>query len=93
MAVTFIVPGPLRDLAGHRTDVTLDGAAGPLRDALARLWVECPAVRDRVMTERGEVRPHVNVFVNGEHVRYTGGLDTQVPDGSEVMLVAAVSGG
>ena len=50
-------------------------------------------MRDRVLTERGEVRPHINIFVNGEDIRYTGGLATPVGDGAEVFLVPAVSGG
>lgn len=93
MAITIVIPGPLRELAGNRTDVRIEDAAGTLGEALSRLWAECPAVRDRVMTERGEVRTHVNVFVDGENMRYTGGLATPVRDGAEIMLVAAVSGG
>ena len=45
------------------------------------------------MTELGEVRPHVNIFVDGEDVRFSGGLDTPVGDGAEVFLIPAVSGG
>ena len=93
MAVLFVIPGALRALAGDREEVHVDGAAGPLSTALSRLWAECPALRDRVLTELGEVRPHVNIFVDGEDIRYTGGLDAPVRDGSEVFLVAAVSGG
>ena len=52
-----------------------------------------PALRDRVITERGDVRPHVNIFVDGEDIRYAGGLDAPVRDGAEIFLIAAVSGG
>lgn len=93
MAVLFVIPGPLRELASNRTDVALDGASGSVRDALARLWTECPAVRDRVVTERGDVRPHVNIFVDGENIRFNGGLDAPVRDGAEVILLPAISGG
>lgn len=93
MAVLFVLPGALRALAGNREEVRVDGAAGPLSAALARLWAECPALRDRVITELGDVRPHVNIFVDGEDIRYAGGLETAVREGSEVFLVAAVSGG
>jgi molybdopterin converting factor small subunit len=50
-------------------------------------------VRDRVVTEQGEVRPHVNVFVGDESIRFTGGLDTAVTSGAEIHIVPAVSGG
>ncbi len=93
MAVLFVFSGGLRAFAGNRSDLRVDGAAGPLADALSRLWVECPAVRDRVLTERGDVRAHINIFVDGEDVRYSGGLATPVRDGAEVFLVPAVSGG
>jgi molybdopterin synthase sulfur carrier subunit len=93
LAVLFVISGALRQFAGNRSDVRLDGAAGALAASLERLWQECPAVRDRVLTERGDVRPHINVFVDGEDIRYTGGLATTVRDGGEVFLVPAVSGG
>jgi molybdopterin converting factor small subunit len=93
MAVTFIIPGALRELAGNRQEVRLEGADGPLSAALARLWTECPGIRDRVITERGAVRTHVNIFVDGENIKYVGGLDAPVRDGAEIFLVAAVSGG
>ena len=93
MAILFVIPGALRGLAGDREEVRLEAPDGPLSAALSRLWAECPALRDRVMTERGEVRPHVNIFVDGENVRFSGCLDTRVPDGAEVFLIPAVSGG
>lgn len=97
MVVLFVLPGALRSLAGNREEIRLqvDGtaAAGPLSSALARLWAECPALRDRVITELGEVRPHVNIFVDGEDIRHAGGVAAPVRDGSEIFLIAAVSGG
>jgi molybdopterin converting factor small subunit len=93
MAVVFVIPGALRELAGNRAEVEVDQAAGPLSAALSRLWSECPAVRDRVITELGDVRPHINIFVDGQDVRYAGGLDAPVRDGAEVLLLPAISGG
>ena len=93
MAILFVLPGALRELAGNRDEIRVDAEAGPLSLALPRLWAECPALRDRVITELGEVRPHVNIFVDGEDIRYTGGLAAPVRDGSEIFLIAAVSGG
>jgi sulfur-carrier protein len=93
MTVAFVIPGALRELAGNRDCVAVAGEAQSLSDALALLWSVCPAVRDRVINERGDVRPHVNIFVDGENSRYAGGLETPVRDGSEIVLMAAVSGG
>lgn len=93
MALTFVIPGPLRELAGNRGEVRVDGSAASVSDALSLLWRECPGVRDRVLTERGEVRQHVNVFVDGESIRDTNGLATAVRDGAEIYILPAVSGG
>ncbi|HEU5163579.1 MAG TPA: ubiquitin-like small modifier protein 1 [Thermoanaerobaculia bacterium] len=93
MALTFVIPGPLRELAGGRDEVNVEGGASSVRDALALLWERCPALRDRVMTETAEVRPHVNVFVDGESIRYLGGLSADVPEGAEIVILPAISGG
>jgi molybdopterin converting factor small subunit len=45
------------------------------------------------MDEQGEVRRHVNLFVNGENVRFLDGLSTAVPNGATIFVLAAVSGG
>ena len=76
----------------ERTDPRA-GSAASVGDALALLWQECPGARDRVLTERGRVRPHVNIFVDGLNVRYAGGLEAPVRDNAEIIIVPAVSGG
>jgi sulfur-carrier protein len=93
MPIVFMIPGALRELAGNRSEVRIEAPAGPLSAALARLWAECPAVRDRVMTETGRVRPHLNIFVDGENIRDAAGLDTAVSAEAEIFILPAVSGG
>lgn len=91
----FLIPAPLRTLAEGRSrvDVDLPRARASLGEALQALWTACPALRDRVLTERGELRPHVNVFVGAESSRWSGGLETPLSDGVEVSILPAVSGG
>jgi molybdopterin converting factor small subunit len=72
-------------------DVATSG--GTLRDALAALLAAHPGIRDRVLTERGEIREHVNVFVGNSDVRWTGGLATPLADGVEISIIPAISGG
>ena len=93
MSVNFVIPGPLREFAGNRSDVRTDGQARSVEDALAMLWRECPGLRDRVVTELGEVRPHVNIFVDGESIRYIGGLHAPVQENTEIVILPALSGG
>ena len=89
----FTIPGPLRELANDRNQIRVAGSARSVNEALALLWREAPGVRDRVITERGEVRQHINIFVDGESIRDGDGLRTAVRDGSEIVILPAVSGG
>jgi sulfur-carrier protein len=89
----FTIPGPLREHSGNRDQVRVRGEAASVGEALQLLWSECPGVRDRVLTERGEVRQHINVFVDGENIRDRGGLAAPVADEAEIMILASVSGG
>jgi molybdopterin converting factor small subunit len=93
MAYVFMIPGPLRELAGGLGEVRVDGTAASVSDALSLLWTRYPGVRDRVLTERGEVRQHVHIFVDGESIRDTGGLGGTVRDGAEIFILPALSGG
>jgi molybdopterin synthase sulfur carrier subunit len=91
--IAFRIPGYLRPFTEGQAEVTVDVGPGPVRDALAALFARYPGVRDRVVTETGEVRQHVNVFVGDEAIRFTGGLETPVPEGAKIHIVPAVSGG
>lgn len=93
MALRFLIPGPLEQFTGERREILVEAAPESLAEALAILWQECPAVRDRVVTETGQVRPHVNIFVDGESAKYSGGLGTPLRDGSEIAIFPALSGG
>ena len=93
MAVSVWIPGYLRQFTGGLARVELEPAHASVGAALEALWDTHPGVRDRVVTERGEVRPHVNVFVGTESIRYLGGLDATLRDGDEISIIPAVSGG
>ncbi len=93
MAVTFHIPGPLRDFTASHSTVAIDSAPATLSDALTDLWQLYPGVRDRIVTEQGLVREHINIFVGTENVRYTGGLATRLSGDVEITIVPAISGG
>ncbi|HWZ98329.1 MAG TPA: ubiquitin-like small modifier protein 1 [Candidatus Dormibacteraeota bacterium] len=93
MAVTIYIPGALRQFTEGRDKVALENVQGTLGDVLAALWALHPGVRDRVITEQGQVREHINIFIGDENVRYTGGLASRVSTESEISIVPAVSGG
>jgi sulfur-carrier protein len=93
MAITIEVPGALRPYAGGDPEVSLEGACPTVAEALRRLAQRHPGVVDRVVDERGELRRHVNVFVDGEDVRFLAGLDTSLPPHTTLTIVPSVSGG
>jgi molybdopterin synthase sulfur carrier subunit len=93
MTVRFVIPGPLTPMTGGRIAVSVQTSGNTLRDALQALFAAYPGLRDRVATEQGELRPHVNVFVGKEEARFTGGLATPLTEGDEISIIPAISGG
>ena len=93
MPVRFHIPGALREFTGGQREVEISGSPNTLADALSVLWSTYPGIRDRMTTEQGEIREHINVFIGEENVRYTGGLVSRVTDGETITILPAVSGG
>lgn len=93
MSVTFVLPGQLRDLTGGEALLRLEGRPSTVGEAFQALRTAHPAVHARIVTEQGELRPHVNVFLGQEEIRRTGGLDTPLAGGSEILVLPSVSGG
>jgi molybdopterin converting factor small subunit len=93
MPVTFHIPGALREFTAGHGRVHIEHSPQTLAEALSALWTIYPGVRDRIATEQGQVREHINIFVGDENIRYTGGLASPVPSGCEISIVPAVSGG
>ena len=84
--VLVVLPGILAAEAGGRKRFELDAVT--VGDALRSL-----PVADRVLDERGELRPLVNVYVDGKDARECGGLDAALTGGETVRLVGAIAGG
>ena len=93
MRVRFFIPGPLRSMTGGQSHVEVDTSGSTLGDALDGLFAAHPGIRDRVLTERREIRQHVNVFVGKKEVRTLGGLATPLANGTEISIIPAISGG
>ena len=91
MAVTVKIPTQLRDLAGGAAQVPAEGAT--VAEALESVFAVHGELRDRLFTEDGSLRRFVNVYVDGEDVRFGDGLATPVKDGGEVQILPAVAGG
>ena len=93
MSAEVVLPGVLADLAGGAKHLTVDVGGGTLRDLLDLLDADHPLLGRRIRDETGQVRRFVNVYVDGDDVRFTDGLATPVPDGAVVQVLPSVAGG
>lgn len=93
MAISVVLPQALTPYSHGTGTVVVDGPCATVADALAAVAARWPAVTDRVLTEQGELRRHVNVFLGDESIRFLDGLRTAVADGVTITIVPAVSGG
>ena len=79
--------GPLKQLAGDRSEHSIEGDS--VQDLLLELERAHPAARGWILDERGVLRRHINVFVNGE----MSGQDARVAGDDRVEVIPAISGG
>ena len=92
--VRVILPGLLRDLVGGVAEIEVAAADGQtVGQLLDRAFTEYRVLDGKVRDERGRIRPHVKVFVNGQDATRGEGLATVVPVGARVHIINAVSGG
>ena len=90
MAVQVRIPTILRTYTDGEKAVT--GAGSTLFEVIENLESNHPGIKERLV-EDGGLRRFVNVYVNDEDVRFTGGLQTSVSDGDQVVVLPAVAGG
>ena len=90
MAIEVRIPTILRNYTGGEKAVTGDG--GSLSALIDDLEANHPGLKDRLI-EDGDLRRFVNVYVNDEDVRFIGGLEAELSDGDQVVVLPAVAGG
>lgn len=91
MSVRVRIPAPLRAVTDGESEVSL--TAGSLAECLTALEDRFPEIGQRIKDEQGELRRFVNVYVNGEDIRFLQGMDTGLNEGDEVSIIPAVAGG
>lgn len=91
MPINVRIPQPLRNLTGNQATVTAEGST--LQSLVDNLESTYPGIRERMVDEAGQLRRFVNIYVNGDDVRFLDGMQTALKDGDEVSIVPAVAGG
>ena len=91
MAIEVRIPTILRtDTGGEKA---VDAAGATLGALVDDLEANHPGIKERLVEDSGELRRFVNVYVDDEDVRFTGGLGTELSDGAQVVILPAVAGG
>ena len=88
---TVKIPPVLRASTGGEKEVAVDGAN--VGEVLRGLAEQHPATESQLFSAEGELNRYVNVYVNDEDVRFLGGLEAELGDGDQVVILPAVAGG
>ena len=91
MAIEVRIPTILRTYTGGEKAVTGDGSS--LSALIDDLEQRHPGIKERLVEDEGDLRRFVNVYINDEDVRFIGGLDAELSDGDQVVVLPAVAGG
>lgn len=90
-SVSVWIPPALRVRTGNRQRVS--GRGRTIREMIESLESDYPGMRFNLCHETGELRPYVNIFLEGESVRFLQGLDTPLDGGETVHIIHSVAGG
>jgi sulfur-carrier protein len=91
MPVQVRIPTPLRKYTGGKEAVAVDGAS--IANVIENLEKNHPGLKDRICEADGSVRRFVNLYVNGDDIRFLDNLQSKVKDGDEISIVPAIAGG
>lgn len=91
MSVRVRIPTPLRSATDGASEVSVESSS--VAHVLNELESRYPSIKGRLRDESGALRRFVNLYVNGEDVRFLDGLDTSLKPGDEVSIIPAVAGG
>lgn len=94
MAIKILIPTPLQKLTNGQTEISItDKMSVPLSELIEELDVRHSGFKERIYDENGKIRRFINIYVNGEDIRFLQGQETNVKDGDEISIVPAIAGG
>ena len=85
------IPAPLRKLTKDQSVVESSG--GTIEEILSDLEKKYPGIRERICDETGQIRRFINIFLNGEDIRFKEGIKTKIGNDSEISIIPAIAGG
>ena len=91
MSARVRVPTPLRKFTNGSDEVDADGQT--IEALFNHLEENYPGIKERIIDDTGKVRRFVNVYVNGDDIRFLQNMETSIKDGDNVSIVPAIAGG
>ena len=91
MSLRVVIPTPLRKFTSGADVVEVE--AGTIQQVLDHIETKYPGFRASVCDDSGSLRRFINIYIDGEDVRFLENLSTPAADGSEIAIVPAISGG
>ena len=91
MPVKVRVPTPLRKYTQGADEVSAQGAS--VKAIVEDLEKNYPGIKERLCDESGKIRRFVNVYVNGDDIRFLQNLETNLKEGDAISIVPAIAGG
>lgn len=91
MPIRVRVPTPLRKFTAGSGEISAAGAS--VKDVIDDLERNHPGMRERLLDEKGQIRRFVNIYLNGDDIRFLEALNSKVKDGDDISIVPAIAGG
>ncbi len=93
MSVSVRIPTILRTYTGGEANVDVEPGEATLGGVIDTLEASYPGIKQRLVSDTGEMRRFINFYINDDDVRFLEGLATPTPDGAQISIVPAVAGG
>jgi molybdopterin synthase sulfur carrier subunit len=81
----------LRRFTGGEGEVSAEGSS--IRQVIDDLERRHAGIRERLLDDKGEIRRFVNIYLNGDDIRFLDSLNSKVKDGDDISIVPAIAGG
>lgn len=92
MAIKVLLPSVFQKLAFGKSEVVLEDV-GNVSSLIEKLETDYPGFKERLYDTGGKIKRFINIFVNGEDIRFLDQEKTEIADNSEVSIIPAISGG
>ncbi len=88
---TITIPSSLARFANGKKDIQIE--ASTIREALAKLFIEYPELKDSIIDHKEDIRRFVNIYIQEKDIRFINNQDSEIEENDKVTIITAVAGG